>query len=337
MIEVDCAGQIFKTTQSTLTKCTYFQSVLDRWNETKEKIFVDCDPYIFNHFLNILRFPGYKIPLGDEPNLNIVCEYFGYIRTTDFVIIDCSGTLFEIEKSKMGGNSHSIFFVDEDPDIFRHVLNLLRNNDYYVPDPYVQNVYLLMEKYKFECPSQNGIIDCGGEIIRTKKDHILEIFGEHKNFVMIQEDPMIFRNVLNFVMDPNYIVPADMLEKFIICAGRYQIEYKIKSVKDYISSYGYIRDLDIKQLFSLKIIIDSCAPKRNYNYRFGLEINDVNFDKNDFDQWTTRHINETKNMVTFVCKSDCFKYTYNIISLRITTKDSNVTWKYKVEKVYKSI
>lgn len=95
MIEIDCGGHIFKTTQPTLNKSTYFKSVLDRWNENSndnsKPIFVDCDPGVFGHFLNLLRFAEYKIPSADEHNVSIICEYFGYARQNELVVINCSG------------------------------------------------------------------------------------------------------------------------------------------------------------------------------------------------------------------------------------------------------
>ena len=77
IIIIDCAGTPFKTSVSTLGKVKYFESYLDRWNQNSDPIFVDEDPEIFKHFLNLSRNPHYVIPDNLSENVEILADYYG--------------------------------------------------------------------------------------------------------------------------------------------------------------------------------------------------------------------------------------------------------------------
>jgi len=77
IITLNIEGQVLKTYSSLLKNFTYFESVIDRWNDNQESIFVDCDYNLFKHMLNSMRIPGYIIPKNDRPNVNNLKTYFG--------------------------------------------------------------------------------------------------------------------------------------------------------------------------------------------------------------------------------------------------------------------
>jgi len=54
IITIDCSGTIFKTTELTLRKSDFFNSILERWN-TKKTIFLDEDDRYFRVILIYLR------------------------------------------------------------------------------------------------------------------------------------------------------------------------------------------------------------------------------------------------------------------------------------------
>lgn len=77
---IDCGGTIFKTNISTLCKAPFFESYINRWLENNsETIFVDQDPELFRHFLNLLRNPGYIIPDIHVENVTHIADYYGLV------------------------------------------------------------------------------------------------------------------------------------------------------------------------------------------------------------------------------------------------------------------
>lgn len=63
-IKLNVGGKLFETYQRTLIQSKYFNSMFDKFAESKSnnEIFIDRSPVLFEHILNYLRDPGYKIP-----------------------------------------------------------------------------------------------------------------------------------------------------------------------------------------------------------------------------------------------------------------------------------
>ena len=72
-IILNVSGNKIITTQQTLLKITYFNSILTRW-QNNEDIFVDCDYELFNKFLHFVRF---SLPINNM-DLKVLCDYYGY-------------------------------------------------------------------------------------------------------------------------------------------------------------------------------------------------------------------------------------------------------------------
>lgn len=73
IIKINVGGQYFTTYKSTLLNSDYFKSYFERWE--KDKHFLDLDPNIFQHVLNILRDPNYEIPKKYYNNVVTMAEY----------------------------------------------------------------------------------------------------------------------------------------------------------------------------------------------------------------------------------------------------------------------
>jgi hypothetical protein len=83
LIDLNVGGVLMKTYKSTLMKSTYFRSYFERWTDDKidkKETFVDFDPNIFAHVLNILRNPNYIVPNEHIVNVNIMLEYYGITK-----------------------------------------------------------------------------------------------------------------------------------------------------------------------------------------------------------------------------------------------------------------
>ncbi len=78
IVVIDCGGTTFKTYASTISVSPFFESYLKRWrNKETGSIFVDADPDLFKHFLNLLRNADYKVPSSLEENVISLCRFFG--------------------------------------------------------------------------------------------------------------------------------------------------------------------------------------------------------------------------------------------------------------------
>lgn len=75
MIPLKVGDKLFNTSETTLKKSEYFNSLLSRWN--RSEIELDEDPRLFRHFLNCLRHDTYEIP--DKYRANVCCllDYYG--------------------------------------------------------------------------------------------------------------------------------------------------------------------------------------------------------------------------------------------------------------------
>ena len=127
--------------------------------QLNNSIFIDQDPTIFAHVLNLLRCENYIVPSNCIDNVSIMADYFGIRmkQASELIIIDCGGTIFKTDKSTLvqidffksarwNSSSNSIF-IDQDPTIFVHVLNLLRCEDYIVPSNCIDNVSIMADYF----------------------------------------------------------------------------------------------------------------------------------------------------------------------------------------------
>lgn len=93
IIKLNVGGKKFETRKSTLTKCAYFESLLERWNDdNKQEFFVDRNPKRFEIVLDMLR--------GTNPEIwtdavNAEFEFFGV--KTDEPHINVSPWIFPEE------------------------------------------------------------------------------------------------------------------------------------------------------------------------------------------------------------------------------------------------
>lgn len=72
-IKLNVGGKLFETTDDILQKSTYFNSLLTRWNNTSDIIFINRSPHVFKHVLGVLIDPHYPFPKKYEYELH----YFG--------------------------------------------------------------------------------------------------------------------------------------------------------------------------------------------------------------------------------------------------------------------
>jgi hypothetical protein len=77
IITLNIEGKNLQTSGALLKKFTYFESLIDRWSNSQNSIFVDCDYKLFKHMLNSVRIPNYIIPKKDLSNVNSLKNYFG--------------------------------------------------------------------------------------------------------------------------------------------------------------------------------------------------------------------------------------------------------------------
>lgn len=72
-IKLNVGGKLFETTDDILRKSTYFDSLLSRWNNTTDVIFINRSSHVFKHVLGVLIDPHYPFPKKYEYELH----YFG--------------------------------------------------------------------------------------------------------------------------------------------------------------------------------------------------------------------------------------------------------------------
>ena len=116
-IVLNVGGTHFTTFKSTLIKAEYFKSLIERWM-VNEELFLDEDPELFKHVLNILRNPNYIIPEKLKHNVNNLLVYFG----VPMEFIDAGMVLTpekHDDKTFIDVINHSINRFQLDQDYFR--------------------------------------------------------------------------------------------------------------------------------------------------------------------------------------------------------------------------
>lgn len=344
MISIDCSGQILKTTRATLSKATYFQAILERWqNKANDTIHVDCDPILFGHFLNVLRFSTYKIPQHLEYNVEQLFDYFGYERYTDYIVIDCRGVLFEINRDVSQNietlnlsKTNTVCVIYEDPDVFKHVVNILSDKNYVIPDNVIVNVYNLIEKYKIKYQCKDLIIDCQSTIFRIDRKILIESDVTHSldniDILRVQENPNIFKHVLEYIRNKNYIVPNCILRNFILCCQKYGIiAYSLKIISGTIDQYsrGKYISLNINHILSIKFFVP-VKDLQDFYIHFSTKEN----------RWCIQHYIQTtkcdvnnKIVTVDIDKKyfECLTYIESFYVFQNNEKKSVQEWQYTIE------
>lgn len=96
-IKLNVCGKLFETTDDILRKSTYFDSLLTRWNNTSDVIFINRSSHIFKHVLGVLIDSHYPFPKKYEYELH----YFGiaieYDVDEDENLINISNKINELD------------------------------------------------------------------------------------------------------------------------------------------------------------------------------------------------------------------------------------------------
>ena len=76
LIRLNAGGEIFVTNRSTVNGSPVLSMIVER-NQTKPEIFIDEDPKIFRHVLNMLRNANYVVPKKYKQNVDHMLDCFG--------------------------------------------------------------------------------------------------------------------------------------------------------------------------------------------------------------------------------------------------------------------
>jgi hypothetical protein len=131
LIYLDVSGVPMKTYKSTLMNSIYFKSYFDRWSEDKtdkKEIFIDFDPKIFVHVLNILRNHTYIVPNKHIVNVNIMLEYYGIEKIKEIKEITKINKKIKLCKSICNGSLSYYFLLQKCHKIedFNYVIDNLK-------------------------------------------------------------------------------------------------------------------------------------------------------------------------------------------------------------------
>ena len=80
IIKLNVRGRQIQTLKDTLMNLNYFKNYFERWDNSEE-IFIDCDPKIFNHLLNLISLPKYEIPINKKTNVEHLMDYYNSIKS----------------------------------------------------------------------------------------------------------------------------------------------------------------------------------------------------------------------------------------------------------------
>jgi len=61
-VTINVGGQLFTTTQTTLSSSSFFKTMFERWSNQDKVEFIDRSPKLFEHVINFLRDPQYPYP-----------------------------------------------------------------------------------------------------------------------------------------------------------------------------------------------------------------------------------------------------------------------------------
>lgn len=226
-IKLNIGGTTMDVLQSTLDRSEMLKSMFNDVKYNNESIFFDEDPIIFKHMLNYLRNPKYPFPSKYYYILDHYLIDYDVKLSNTIIKLNVQGIPFEIsnyilDKSVILKNminnddGKNPIFIDEDPIIFQHILNYLRNSKYPFPNKY----YYILDHYSiFYAKQSKNIIKLNvtGTPFEISYIMINECDGLKKmiddsydglNSIFIDEDPIIFNHILNFIRDPMYDFPA---------------------------------------------------------------------------------------------------------------------------------
>lgn len=77
LVKLNVRGYHMEVSYQILEKMSYFASYLDRWNNDSKEIFIECDPILFSHVINIFTISGYTVPSEHIDNIRNLLNYFG--------------------------------------------------------------------------------------------------------------------------------------------------------------------------------------------------------------------------------------------------------------------
>jgi len=147
IVTLNVSGRIFQTKRSTLKKSAYFNSIDD------DEIFIDDDPDIFKHVLNLLRFKYYNVPSDDLVNVEYALKRYNiemflikdnfyqgiklfkhqkHIRSNDAIqsilVIDLD-KLYSIQNIQVEGALYTTHLYFEFVDQFGEILDELKMSE----------------------------------------------------------------------------------------------------------------------------------------------------------------------------------------------------------------
>lgn len=141
-ITVKCGDDVYITNKNTLSVANYFRNI----NDTNP-IVVDRNPYLFKRVLHYLRNPTIDVNENDLPELNYYLT--GQLSEAhDYLEINVGGKEFCILKSilrdipyfdgflRTEWKDSEKLFIDQDPEIFEHILEYIQDDNYLFPTKY---------------------------------------------------------------------------------------------------------------------------------------------------------------------------------------------------------
>lgn len=138
-IYLDVGGQIFETLKDKLIQCSYFEALFsfnekscnNNNNFTKEKpYFIDRDPKIFRHILNLLRNPSYNFPQKSQYLDEL--DYYGMkFKINENLEENKNDLLFDFVKHK-DDHQTSEFLINV--GLIKDFYIILSENDFKSPD-----------------------------------------------------------------------------------------------------------------------------------------------------------------------------------------------------------
>lgn len=173
-------------------------------------------------------------------------------------------TLFKSEYFKSyvnRWNKDGVIFIDQDPKLFSHVLNYLRNDEYIIPKKYKENIDKLLEYYLI--PTDKNVNSKSNTLVKMYvTDNIVvnkdRYSYSNKNDYVFSFDHMFKQNYYNFeLIDCSFDIPISNIRELSI--ENYDKAHKILKHSGLISSQNENITLS-KDL--LKLLSDKITDKK---------------------------------------------------------------------------
>lgn len=219
IIVIETRFQSFAVPRSVLMKSDYFACDLLRHGNIEQTIMLSRSSLIFKYVLKYLYDENFKFPREYLSELkfyktNYPCYNKDY---NSDVILNVNGKIFSINCKQIMNNSDyfsnqlesllvgEVFYVDDNPDVFKHVIRRIQNDGYIIPG--IHNK--LIEKYGLKPLNIDSIkrakISCCGKKFILPIDIILQCpmfltsLETNGHIVDLMFDSKIFKEIIMYL------------------------------------------------------------------------------------------------------------------------------------------